>query len=156
MQTLIVVLLAVIAVSEILRLVLTHRPTTKRGHFKQKLEGVQKMVWDFEFKAYKTREIREDVRQEYDYMLSRIESYDAQIKNWSADKDVADKKRIEDQKVLAERDRDRLLAQIKQLDAEVEGAKPTAENHEGVDGISQQIESLRELLGMLKSWIKTL
>ncbi len=156
MQILIVVLLATIATSEVLRLVLTHRPTTKRSYFKGKLKGVQSMIWDFEFKAHKTREIREDVRQEYDYMLARIGGYNTQIKDWPADKDAADRKRIEDQKVLAERDRDRLLSQIKQLDAEVEGAKPNAENHDGTEGISHQIDSLRELHGMLKNWIKTL
>jgi len=114
------------------------------------------MIWDLEFKVYKTREIREDIRQEYDFMQSRIETFTTQINSWPKDGNVDERKRVEDQKVLAERDRDRLLAQIKQLDLEIEGAKPSAENPAGHDGIAMQIDSLRELADMLRGWLKTL
>ena len=135
-MNIIIALLAVIALSEISRLVMTHKPTTRKGHFKGKLDGVSKMIWDLEFKVFKTREIREDIRQEYDFMVSRVENFDNTIKTWPEDGDVGERKRVEDQKVLAERDRDRLLNQIKDLDIEISGAKPTAENPEGHIGIT--------------------
>ena len=156
MQTLIIVLLAVIAGSEVLRLVLTHKKTSRKAHFKQKLDGVQKMIWDLEFKVHKTRDIREEIRQEYDFMNSRLATLDGQIEAFPADGNIDEKKRIEDQKVLATRDRDRLQNQMKQLDLEVEGSKPTQEYPEGVTGINSQVESLRELTEMLSAWIKTL
>lgn len=154
MNTLIVILLAVIALSEVSRLVLTHRGVSKKEHFRHKLEGTQKMIWDMEFKAFKTREIREDVRKEYDHRIQRIELLKQQIEKFPAEGDQAEKAKLQDQITLCERDRDRFLFQMQQLDAEVNGAKPTAENQDGVVGIVQQIESLRELVGMLKDWIK--
>lgn len=150
----IIVLLGVIALSEVLRLYLTHKKTTKKEHFKQKLNGVKKMIYDLEFKIYKTREIREDVRKEYDMMLSRIQGIDEKIKDWKGEE--AERKGIEDQRVLAQRDAERFKAQMKQLDEEVEGAKPTNENPEGVLGVVQQIDSMRELEQMLKDHIKSL
>lgn len=155
-MNIIITLLAVIALSEVSRLILTHKPTTRKGHFKGKLDGVSKMIWDLEFKVFKTREIREDIRQEYDFMVSRVDNFDKSIKTWPEKGDVNERKRVEDQKELAERDRDRLLAQVKQLDAEISGAKSTNENPEGHIGITEQIDSMRELQGMLRDFIKSI
>jgi len=154
MEILTVLLLLVIAASEVTRLVLTHKKVTKKEHFRQKLEGTQKMIWDLEFKAFKTREIREDVRQEYDFLKSRIATLEAQIENWPADRDEAEKQTLVDQKARAEVDRDRFEEQMKRLDVEVEGSRPTNEHPDGYDGIVQQIESLQELVGMLRDWVK--
>lgn len=153
---LIAALLTVIAILEASRLYLSHRKTGKKSHFKQKLEGVEKMVWDLEFKAFKTREIREGVRQEYDLMNQRIDSIKKQIENWPKDSDEGEKKRTEDKLVICQRDADRLKGQLKALDEEVDGAKPSAENPNGAIGINHNIDSLAELSGMLKSWIKSL
>lgn len=128
----------------------------KYRYFLKKKKAVDCTIEDMLFKRFKTLEIREEVRQEYDAMKSRIFTFEEQIKNWPADKDVGDRKRIEDQKVLAERDRDRFLAQIKQLDIEVHGSKRTNELPDGATGIDQQIDSLRELVLMIKDYSKTL
>lgn len=154
METLVLALLAIIAASEVSRLYLTHKKTSKKGHFKQKLQGVQEMIWDLQFKVFKTREIREDIRREYDQMVSRLVSLDNQLKNFPEDGNIDEKKRIEDQITLATRDRDRFLAQMKQLDLEIEGSKPTNEYPDGVSGVNARIDSLRELEGMLKDWIE--
>jgi len=146
------ILLAIIVILEATRLVLTHWKPSKKSHFKNKLEGVQKMIYDLEFKKFKTKEIREDIRKERDMMLARLEAINLKIKNTTGD----DKAHAEDDKVLVERDVARFEAQIKQLDEEIYGAKPSADNHDGVTGITQQIDSLRELQGMLKGWIKQL
>ena len=149
-------LLAVIAVTEITRLVLTHRKPSKRSHFKRKLDGTSSMIWDLQFKVFKTREIREEIRTQYDFMLSRIENFDKQIAEWPKDADEGERKRVEDQKVLAERDRDRLMVQINGLDAEISGLKPTADNPDGNIGINEQIESLIELRSMLSDYIDSI
>ena len=148
-------LLSIIALSEITRLLLTHWPVSQKKHFKQKLQGVTKMIYDLGFKKYKTREIREDVRREYDTQKSRLSILDEQIKNWSKDKDEGERKGLEDKVVLLKRDIERFEAQMKQLDLEMEGSKPTNEYPDGVQGISHQVDSLMELKQMLKEWIKS-
>jgi len=148
----IITLLTIIAVAEVLRLVLTHKKTSKKSHFKQKLEGTTKMMWDLEFKVFKTQEVREGIRKEYDYMKSRLATIEDQIKNFKG-KDE-DKAKLKDDKVRAEKERDRLLSQIKQIDLEVEGSNPTNQYPDGVIGIKEQIGSFYELQAMLREWIK--
>lgn len=147
-------LLTIIAIAEVLRLILTHKGVSKKGHFKQKLDAVTKMIYDLEFKVFKTKEIREDVRKEYDMMNSRVAALNIQIENFKGNE--GDKKRIEDDKVRAERDLKRFEAQMIGLDKEIFGEKPNAENPDGATGINDQIDSLRELQSMIKSWIKSL
>lgn len=155
MTTIIAVgLLAVIAVAEVHRTWLSMRPRTKRIHFEERLRGTRATIWDLQFKVFKTREIREDVRKEYDQMKARIEAYDTQLKNWPADKTEGDKKNMEDDKARAERDAERFLKQMQMLDLEVEGSKPTAELPDGYAGITQQIDSLREVEKMLQDYLK--
>lgn len=150
----IITLLSVIAISEITRLVLTHSNRGKKAHFKNKMEGTEKMVWDLEFKIFKTREIREDIRKEYDYMMQRIAAFDDQIKGFPKDGNKEELGRVEDEKVRAVRDSERFLAQMKQLDLEINGSKPTNELPDGFTGIMEQVDSLKELQGMLRDWIK--
>ena len=152
----VIILLAIIAVAEVMRLVLTFKPVSRKQHFKQKLAGVGKMIWDLDFKVFKTREIREDVRREYDQQKARLSTLEEQIKNWPKDKDEGDRKRLEDQVVLINRDIQRFEAQLKQLDLEVSGANPNNEYPDGVQGINHQIDSLQELKVMLKEWIRGL
>ena len=157
METYIIIgLLAVIALSEIAHIYLTHRKVTKKMHFQQKLEGTKKMLYDLEFKRFKTQELREGIRVEYDSMKQRVAGYAEQIKNWPKDGKEDELKRLEDQKVLAERDVKNLEGQIAGLDLEVNGSKPTNQYPEGVTGVNQQIDSMRELNEMLRDWIKSL
>lgn len=130
----------------------------KKKYFQQKLDGAQKMIWDFEFKRFKTKEIREEIRMEYDNRKSKLEVLEVQIKSQKENPTMekGDIARLDDDKVLLERDRDKFLSQMKGLDLEVEGSKPTADYPEGVQGVNQQLDALRELQGMLKSYIKEL
>lgn len=155
-MTLITILLAIIAFSEITRLVLTHKKSSKRDHFKQKLIGTKKMLWDFEFKLFKTKELREEIRQEYDFMKSRIATLQAQYDGWPEDKDPAEREKIKDQITLAEKDKEKLENQVNGLDLEMYGSKPTNQYPDGVQGITNQIDALREVIGLLKDHIKSL
>jgi chromosome segregation ATPase len=149
-------LLAVVALCELYRTFLGTLPLTKKAHFKRKLEGARTMVWDLQFKVFKTREIREDVRQEYDFVKSRLQSIEKQIQEWPSEGDPEELARVKDSKELAERDLARFQQQMLQLDLEVEGAKPSVDLPNGYEGITMQIDSLRELEGMLKDWIREL
>ena len=160
----------------------------RKDYFQKKLKQVDFMFWDLEFKKFKTLEIREEIRQEYDNQNSKLNVIETQIKSQLKDAskicevhnpekgtdakhkdhgkcvceyidghmEIGEVERLYDQKVLIKRDADRFLNQIKQLDIEVNGASPSADLPEGFQGIVQQLDSLRELQGMIKSYIKQL
>ena len=128
----------------------------KKKYFGNKVRGVESMILDLEFKRFKTQEIREEVRVEYDNLKNKLALLETQIKQQKENPTMekGDIARLDDQKVLIERDMERFLNQIKSLDLEVNGSKPTNDYPDGVSGITQQLESLRELKDMLKECIK--
>ena len=130
----------------------------KYRYFLKKKRGVEAMIEDLCFKRFKILEIREEIRQEYDNLKSKLFVLEPQI-NSQKEKPTMEKgeiARLDDQKVLLDRDIERLLGQMKSLDLEVIGSKPTEEYRDGVQGINAQIDSLQELKGMLKSYTKGL
>lgn len=130
----------------------------KYRYFRKKLKGVAKMVLDLEFKRFKTLEIREEIRGEYDVLKSKRYVLEAQIQS-EKEKPTMKKgeaARLDDQKVLFDRDISRFEEQMKALDLEVYGSKPTQEYPEGVQGIVQQIDALQELKVMLSDYMKSL
>jgi len=145
------ILLGLIVIAELYRILILHKKTTKKSYFKNKIKGTETIIWDMEFKKFKTAEIREQIRKEYDYMKSRLHAFEAK-KETEEDKD--EKARVDDAITLATRDKDRLESQIKSLDVEIAGSPKTPEYPDGADGMVQNIESLEELKGMLKDWVK--
>ena len=130
----------------------------KYKYFKKKLAGIDCMIADMEFKRFKTLYVREQIRQEYDQCRSKLEIIKTQI---ASEKDkptlsVDDFKRLEDEEVLLNKDIDKKVEQMKQLDIEVNGARPTAENPEGHQGINETIEALRELTNVTKKYTQDL
>ena len=130
----------------------------QKRHFRKKLDGVQAMIWDLLFKRAKTQSIREDIRVEFDNLKSKLSTLETQIETQkkTPTMEAGDIARLDDQKVLLDKDIERLLAQMKGLDLEVSGSKATNEYPDGVQGINQQIDALRELQIMLKSYLKEL
>lgn len=127
----------------------------KVRYFYKKLRGVECTIADLEFKRFKTREIREEVRQVYDTCKAKLLSVETTIAQQKESKTMPedDVKRLDDEVVRMKRDIERYESQMKALDLEVDGSKPTNEYPEGVNGITQQIDALRELHGMLKDYI---
>ncbi len=160
----------------------------KKKYFKHKLDGVQKMVWDLEFKREKSLMIREEVRQEYDKLRSKFYIIETQIKaqlktpdkicevhNPEKGKDKVHKdkgtcaceyiekameigeiERLYDSKEILSKEIGQLSNQMKTMDIDIHGANPTNEYPEGVAGIDQQLEKLRELQVILKHYVKEL
>lgn len=128
----------------------------KYRHFSSKIRGVEKMIEDLIFKRAKTQSIREDVRVEFDNLKSKLSTLEGQIASQKEkpSMEAGDIARLDDQKNLLDRDIERLLGQMKGLDLEVVGSKPTSDYPDGVQGINQQLDALRELQIMLKSYIK--
>lgn len=128
----------------------------EKRYFKKKLWGVQCMIWDLEFKRFKTLYVREQIRQEYDNLRSKLEILKTQI-NAEKDKSTTDEfKRLEDQEAVFNRDIERKVEQMKQLDMEVNGASASADLPEGHQGLNQTMEALRELMEVTKMYIKEL
>lgn len=133
----------------------------KYRYFRKKLRGVQFMIADLEFKRAKTRMIREEIRQEYDNQKSKLMVLETQIESEESKPDEfkmekGEFARLGDQKVLLENDIEKFTQQMKGLDLEIAGSKPTAEFHDGVQGINDRLDALRELVGMLHDYIKSL
>ena len=157
----------------------------KKKYFKYKREGVQKMIWDLEFKKEKSLMVREEVRREYDGACARIQIMESrilaqkkdpykicEIHNQEQGKEkvhiskgtctclyienhapVEEIEKLYDEKELLIRDTDRYKAQMHQIDIDVHGSPKNNEYPDGADGIDQQLESLRELLIMVKSYM---
>jgi hypothetical protein len=148
----------------------------KKKYFEQKLEAVQKMIWDLEFKRFKSLEIREEVRMQYDSLKAKVQMVKDRIKTfpeldpelvkleYSDIKLIDEKKKkwsdeenkLDDEKILMERDIQRYEGQMKQIDMDVHGANASVDRPDGVQGLDHQLESLQELKGMLKIYNKTL
>ncbi len=122
----------------------------KYRHFKNKLRGVEKMMEDLTFKKFKTLEIREQIRQQYDGEKAKLAVIEEALKKENPEA------RLQDDKALLERDAERHLNQMKQLDLEAFGSKPTQELQNGFDGIDQQLDSLGELKLMIKEYVRIL
>jgi predicted nuclease with TOPRIM domain len=147
------VLFAVVALCELYRVWYIIKPASRRAHFKAKLKATRQMRWDLEFKVFKTKEIREGVREQYDSAKAKLFNLEKQRDAIEAGKPEREPLQ-KDIDTLTE-DTKRYEGQIKSLDVEVSGANPSAEYPEGASGINDQIEALRELETMLRDWIST-
>ena len=127
----------------------------EKSYFKKKLQGVQCTIWDLEFKRAKTKQIREEVRVEFDTLKSKIELVNSQIKTQKEKPTMpeGDIKRLDDEVVRMKADIERYQGQMKQLDLDIDGSRPTADLPDGAIGINHQLESLRELKVMLKDYL---
>lgn len=132
---------------------------TKKKHFKKKFQDVDKTIWDMEFKRFKTLEVREEIRQEYDNVRSKIYALESQLTT-EKDKDKKTPKeelnKVKDQLEILKKDEQRYKDQMQQIDIEVQGMKANAEYPNGLAGINQTLDSLRELKDMIRDYIKTL
>ena len=130
----------------------------KKKYFKSLVDANQRTIWGLEFKRFKALEIREEIRQSYDVSKAKLEVLNNQINQQKENPTLEEGeiKRLDDRKVLLEKDIKGYEEQIKGLDIEINGSKPTAELQNGYLGISGQIDAYRELLEMLKKFIKSI
>lgn len=135
----------------------------KQKHFRKKLIGVDTLIADLEFKRFTTRQLREEKRVEYDDKKFKVDQLVTEMKRQdelpkeAKDKlDKGERARMDDKKLLLERDIKRIEDIMKALDLDVAGSTQTNEYPDGVQGINQQLENLRDLKEMLKIYITTL
>ena len=119
------------------------------------------MIWDLEFKRAKTLYVREQIRQEYDTIRSKLEIVRTNIEAEKEpgklkDTNADEFNRLGDDEVRLNAECEKKIAQMSGLDTEIHGAKSTAENPEGHQGINETLGALRELRLVLKEYIATL
>ena len=130
----------------------------KYRYFARKLWGVEKMILDHEFKRYKLFELKEEERLEYDQVRNRLSVLETQIKaeDEKPTLTIDERARVDDQKVLFERDINKRKEEMDRLTIEVNGSKPTNEIPDGFQGVEQYLENLHELTGMIKQYLRIL
>ena len=147
----IITLLAIIAGSELIRFYLTHKQPSRKAHFKAKLKGTKRMVWDLEFKIFKLLEMKEDLIKEFDFMNSKIDTLNKKIE---AEKDKEVKANLKDQLELAQIDANNLEGQMQGIDLQVYGTKKSEQYPEGVMGTTEELENLEAFIGLIEDYVK--
>ena len=116
------------------------------------------MIWDNEFKRYKMKENREEMRQDYDnkkaHVQMLIDKYKLEKKKGKLNKDEL--ARIDDDKVRAEADIETLKDYMSASDRGIYGCEPGKDFPEGFNGQEQLIEGLHEIIEMLTDYMKQL
>lgn len=130
----------------------------KYRHFIKKIKAVEIGIVDLEFKQFKLGLEREEIREEFDGAKQRLESVQAQIK---ADKEspklnVDELKRLDDDVVRLNIEIENKEKELREIDVEINGSPKTNDYPEGALGVVGQKELLREAIGQIKQYIKTL
>lgn len=132
----------------------------KYRYFIKKYHAIDCMIQDFEFKRFKTRDKREEIRNAFDQSKAKLQSIETTIKHEEEKTDnkmpEGDLARLKDEVIRLNQLVESYLAQLKSTDVEIEGSPQTNEYPEGVDGITQQLEALHEVKGMVKEYAKNL
>lgn len=133
----------------------------EKKYFKKKLIAIQRLIWDLEFKRFKLGLEREERRTNYDNLRSKLANLEEQMKTEDAkpadDKTKLNKDeraRLDDKKVILDRDIEREKKSLDEIDIEVQGSRPTNEYPDGITGINKQIEAFHELKVIVKEYLK--
>lgn len=163
-------LLFTIALAEGIRLHSLWQKKNEKNYFKNRLEGVDREIWDIEFSRHKTKEIKEQLRVEMTALKSKQEILRQEIKQHEEKKDMAegDIARLKDQDEVMQVKINKIIYGIGRPKLnddgsvnEEETAKITRELDMCIKGMDQQlgflnekIDSYHELKQMVKSYIK--
>lgn len=130
-------------------------------YFTRKLKQVGYTIWDMEFKRFKSSEVREEMRQLYDWTKSNTAMLEEKLKTQKEKKDgdptkmpEGDIARIDDEIVRSKVKEEETLKSVKDMDIQIDGAKPSVDYPDGLQGLIQQIEALRELRQMIEQYLK--
>ena len=162
MESLIVMsLLAIIAISDLLRFIPTRTSVKRNRFFKSRVKEADRLIWEEEFNIFKLRNAREKVRKDRDDRSARLSDLNARITKESEagglkETNPDEFKRLEDDKVLLERDITRFENQMDDIDIELNGTDASDKYPDGIIGIDEKIDLYSEAKGLFKKYIKTL
>lgn len=119
----------------------------KKEYFRVKILNGTYKIWDLEFRRIQLREMREDMRLEYDKLKEQHDGFQVRKEKLA---ELPDRKEELDAVTARlegmEKDLTQLKTQMDALDAEVEGP----------NGINNLIEANRQLVETIKTYRKTL
>lgn len=119
----------------------------KYRFFMKKISDVERSILEYEFKIAKSRQVREGVRQDRDRALESAKRLSVALTGATKDQTIDLEKQIATQEDNAKR----FEAQMKMVDDQIQGTKPS-ESDPGQQGIIDIIASLTELLTMYKDY----
>lgn len=133
----------------------------KKKYFKDKLRGVDKLILDLEFKRFKTLDIREDKRIEYDNLKAKVSFLDKEMADDDAKKsddpsklEAGERARLDDEKVRLLASIERHIKAMEDLDHDIHGVPANDTYPEGIQGMAGQLDMLRELRLVVENAIK--
>lgn len=129
-------------------LFVTNMFNKKKKYFQTMLAEMQKVIWDLEFKKFKTMQVRENNRRQYDRASDALQRVTVESNAKPENKELLA------QKENIERSVTNIKAEIDTMDQMISGAEPSEINPEGVEGITQKLDSFVELKGYLQRFIK--
>lgn len=130
----------------------------KIKYFEKQIDKIEERIWFEEFNRYKMQEDREESRKSLEQAKSSLMALEEKIKS-QKDNPTMEKgeiARLDDQKVLLEKDIEKMEESLKASDIMINGSKPTAELKDGFVGVNNTIAKLTEGKQMLKEYLKQL
>ncbi len=121
----------------------------KKSFFKQKIEEVNKVVWDLEFKIHKAHQMREQSRQQRDQNINALMRVDESLKADPTNENLL-KEKANFEVIVG-----KLEGQMKMIDDQINGV-PATEEDSGAQGIMEMIGGYAELREMYKTYISEL
>ena len=162
-------LLLGILLAEGIRLHSLWQKKDKKNYFKQRLEGIDREIWDTEFSRHKAKEIKEQLRVEMTALKSKQETLRQEIKKHEELKDMpeGDLARLKDQDEVLNVKINKIVYGIGKPKLNDDGSvneEETAKIQREIDmcikGIDQQlgflnekVDSYQELKGMVKMYL---
>lgn len=124
-----------------------NKSKTQKKYYQSKLEGIERMIWDLEFRRFQLRGLREEVRQQRDRVYENIDALTKQIEkgeNKPETLTILTEEKNKKQKALEE-----LEDQMVRLDNELSGRLPEME-----PSVEARIDGCYDLLKQWKKFIK--
>jgi predicted translin family RNA/ssDNA-binding protein len=130
----------------------------RKKHIKDRITALKRGLWDLELEKFTALNLREDTRQEYDQAKSRLSLLQAKIdsEKTSPTMEKGDIARLDDDKVRAEKEVERLQNKLRDFDIYIQGSKPCEAYREGVQGLNDKIDSARSMIAMAANYHKQL
>ena len=154
------IIITLLAIFVLNTLWIRYKPFSKKAYFKKQYKDLDVQIADLEFKRFKTKEGREEIRQFYTDLKAKLEALKEQMK-------LQDKMSNEDPKKLSKDERNRLDDDQVRLELQTKRTEQGRGEGDGGDYImnlkdfdqmlntaNSQLDQLRSLKGLVKEYIK--
>jgi hypothetical protein len=128
----------------------------KTNYFKKSIEVAERNIWGLEFRRFKALELREEIRVAYDTSKAKLKELEENIakQKLTPTMEEGEIKRLDDRKVLLEKEIKGYEDQLKNIDIMIYGSKATAEMPQGFVGVNQELDLNRESIESIKKYLK--